>query len=135
MGASLASLSRVCVVVCFALVLGTAHSRWLFSEHIGNGSISTIPSTARRSLAPSDDKPAWWVLIVIPIIAGFVGWLTNVVALKMTFWPLKFWPQCFAFSQFKGQPIGYLPGWQVRSCPGVLRHSPFSSSFLGSMLR
>ena len=26
----------------------------------------------------------------IPIIAGFVGWLTNWVAIKLTFWPLEF---------------------------------------------
>lgn len=37
--------------------------------------------------------------ITIPIISGFVGWLTNVLALKMTFYPLEY--------------VGFRPfGWQ-----------------------
>ncbi|MCS6984231.1 MAG: DUF445 family protein [Leptospiraceae bacterium] len=27
----------------------------------------------------------------IPFVSGFIGWLTNWVAIKMTFYPLKFW--------------------------------------------
>lgn len=39
----------------------------------------------------------------IPIIAGFIGWFTNWVAIKMTFYPLTFW----------GKKIGFLKlGWQ-----------------------
>jgi uncharacterized membrane protein YheB (UPF0754 family) len=30
-------------------------------------------------------------IVSIPFMCGFVGWMTNVVALKMTFYPLKFW--------------------------------------------
>lgn len=33
---------------------------------------------------------AWLKLLAIPIISGFVGYITNVVALKMTFYPLEF---------------------------------------------
>lgn len=29
--------------------------------------------------------------ISIPVTCGFVGWMTNYIALKMTFYPLKFW--------------------------------------------
>ncbi len=29
--------------------------------------------------------------ISIPFVSGFIGWFTNMVALKMTFYPLKFW--------------------------------------------
>jgi uncharacterized membrane protein YheB (UPF0754 family) len=31
-----------------------------------------------------------WVLVSIPIIAAVVGWFTNLLALKMTFYPLEF---------------------------------------------
>ena len=27
----------------------------------------------------------------IPIFAGFIGWFTNWVAIKMTFYPIYFW--------------------------------------------
>ena len=30
-------------------------------------------------------------IIMMPFTYGFIGWLTNVVALKMTFYPLNFW--------------------------------------------
>jgi uncharacterized membrane protein YheB (UPF0754 family) len=33
----------------------------------------------------------WLNLLVIPFTYGFVGWWTNWVALKMTFYPLSFW--------------------------------------------
>lgn len=44
--------------------------------------------------------PEWWKFALIPIISGLVGWVTNIVALKMTFHPVDFW--------------GYPPylGWQ-----------------------
>lgn len=29
-------------------------------------------------------------LIIIPIVAAFVGWVTNVIAIKMTFYPIEF---------------------------------------------
>ncbi len=48
-------------------------------------------------------------LIVIPVVAAVVGWITNVIAIKMTFYPLK----------FKGYPLEKTPhpaikgiGWQ-----------------------
>lgn len=31
-----------------------------------------------------------WVFGLIPVISAFVGWITNVLALRMTFYPLKF---------------------------------------------
>jgi hypothetical protein len=30
------------------------------------------------------------VYLLIPLVASVVGWLTNVVALKMTFYPIEF---------------------------------------------
>ncbi|MEO1450109.1 MAG: DUF445 domain-containing protein [Bacteroidota bacterium] len=35
-------------------------------------------------------EPAFWKLITIPFISAIVGWATNVLALKMTFYPLDF---------------------------------------------
>jgi len=37
----------------------------------------------------------------MPLISGFVGYITNVIALKMTFYPLEFWPlKVGAYSAF-----------------------------------
>lgn len=35
-------------------------------------------------------EPTFWKLITIPFISAIVGWATNVLALKMTFYPLEF---------------------------------------------
>mmetsp|Transcript_70961 Transcript_70961/g.199027 ORF Transcript_70961/g.199027 Transcript_70961/m.199027 type:complete len:430 (+) Transcript_70961:3866-5155(+) len=45
----------------------------------------------------------------MPLISGFVGYITNVIALKMTFYPLEFWP--LKVWQPEDQPFG-LFGWQ-----------------------
>jgi uncharacterized membrane protein YheB (UPF0754 family) len=29
----------------------------------------------------------WWLLIIIPVISAFIGWITNLVAIKMLFHP------------------------------------------------
>jgi uncharacterized membrane protein YheB (UPF0754 family) len=29
----------------------------------------------------------WWLLIIIPCISAFIGWITNLVAIKMLFHP------------------------------------------------
>ena len=31
-----------------------------------------------------------WLVLLIPVIAGLVGWGTNVLALRMTFYPVDF---------------------------------------------
>ncbi|HSN82770.1 MAG TPA: DUF445 family protein [Polyangiales bacterium] len=31
-----------------------------------------------------------WIVLLIPVISAFVGWFTNVVAIKMMFYPLEF---------------------------------------------
>jgi len=64
-----------------------------------------------RALLASSQTPLW-TYAIIPPVAAFVGWFTNVVALRMTFYPLEFWPSFLAFSQIKGQPFGWLGGWQ-----------------------
>lgn len=32
----------------------------------------------------------WWQYLIIPFIAGIVGWITNVIAIKMTFYPIEY---------------------------------------------
>jgi len=51
----------------------------------------------------------WLSYLLIPIIAGFVGWGTNVVALEMTFRPVEFFG--IELFRLKGEPWG-LFGWQ-----------------------
>jgi uncharacterized membrane protein YheB (UPF0754 family) len=34
--------------------------------------------------------PETWKYASIPFVAGFIGWITNWVAIKLTFWPLTF---------------------------------------------
>ena len=50
--------------------------------------------------------------VMIPFVCGLVGYATNVLALKMTFYPLEFYPRCLKFAQVPGQPFGLLGGWQ-----------------------
>jgi len=52
---------------------------------------------------------AWWEYFLIPWIAGLVGYLTNVVALQMTFYPLEFWG--IPIFRIKDEPWGII-GWQ-----------------------
>lgn len=35
-------------------------------------------------------RPDFWSFVAIPFVAAFVGWFTNWIAIKMTFWPLEF---------------------------------------------
>jgi uncharacterized membrane protein YheB (UPF0754 family) len=51
----------------------------------------------------------WWSYFLIPWIAGFVGWGTNVLALQMTFLPIEFFG--IELFRLKGEPWG-LFGWQ-----------------------
>jgi hypothetical protein len=51
----------------------------------------------------------WWTYFLIPWIAGFIGYFTNVLALQMTFYPIEFWG--WELFRIKEQPWG-LFGWQ-----------------------
>jgi len=50
--------------------------------------------------------------IIIPFVSAIVGYMTNVVALQMTFYPLEFTPGILKIAQPEGQPFGLLGGWQ-----------------------
>ena len=32
-----------------------------------------------------------WIVLLIPLISAFIGWFTNVIAIKMMFYPTEFW--------------------------------------------
>jgi uncharacterized membrane protein YheB (UPF0754 family) len=51
----------------------------------------------------------WWQYFLIPWIAGFVGYFTNVVALHLTFYPLEFWG--IKLFRLPNEPWGII-GWQ-----------------------
>ena len=52
---------------------------------------------------------AWYSYFIIPFIAGFVGWGTNVIALMMTLGPLEY--KGINLYRYKDEPWG-LFGWQ-----------------------
>jgi hypothetical protein len=54
-------------------------------------------------------KYAWWEYFLIPWMAGAVGYITNVLALQMTFYPIEFWG--IEIFRIKGEPWGFF-GWQ-----------------------
>jgi hypothetical protein len=51
----------------------------------------------------------WWQYFLIPWIAGFVGYITNVLALEMTFRPLEYWG--IKLFRLPNEPWGII-GWQ-----------------------
>ena len=51
----------------------------------------------------------WWSYFLIPFIAGFVGYITNVLALQLTFYPLEFFG--IEIFRLKNEPWGII-GWQ-----------------------
>ena len=54
-------------------------------------------------------KYEWWEYFLIPWIAAFVGYITNVIALQMTFYPIEYYG--YNFYRYKDEPWG-LFGWQ-----------------------
>lgn len=54
-------------------------------------------------------KYAWWEYFLIPWIAGFVGYITNVIALWLTFYPLDY--RGLELFRLKEEPWGII-GWQ-----------------------
>tara|TARA_B110000977_G_scaffold94023_1_gene124333 strand:+ start:2763 stop:4196 length:1434 start_codon:yes stop_codon:yes gene_type:complete len=97
--------------------VGWGHRKMLGDE-LGVGDFSGDGSG--RSLLGSSDLAAleagsgthFALYIIIPFISAVVGYVTNVVALKMTFYPLEFTPAPLKFAQPAGQPFGLLGGWQ-----------------------
>lgn len=54
----------------------------------------------------------WWSYLLLPFINGIVGYGTNWLALKMTFYPSKPWgKEIYRGGPFTGQPL-FICGWQ-----------------------
>lgn len=51
----------------------------------------------------------WKGYTLIPLVAGFVGWLTNYLAVQMIFYPIRW--RGIPFYKVEGEPLGLL-GWQ-----------------------
>ena len=62
--------------------------------------------------------------IIIPFVSAIVGYMTNVVALQMTFYPLEFTPGILKIAQPEGQPFGLLGGGKGLSPPRPVRWRP-----------
>lgn len=67
-----------------------------------------------RSLLQEEDAADTHIAlyIIIPFVSAIVGYVTNVMALQMTFYPLEFTPGILKIAQPEGQPFGLLGGWQ-----------------------
>ena len=88
----------------------------LFS--FSSSSSSRPRRTLQQTTAEGDDDEKTTSIelyVMIPFICGLVGYVTNVLALKMTFYPLEFYPRCLKFAQVPGQPFGLLGG-----CQGII---------------
>ena len=48
-----------------------------------------IMTPIRKASQKFTDRPATYLLI--PVVAAFVGWFTNWLAVQMIFYPVKFW--------------------------------------------
>jgi len=51
----------------------------------------------------------WKAYSIIPLVAGFVGWFTNYLAVQMIFYPIKW--RGIPIVKVEGEPLGLL-GWQ-----------------------
>ncbi|MCP3930564.1 MAG: DUF445 family protein [Bacteroidetes bacterium] len=58
------------------------------------------------------NNPEVWFYLIIPVSAGLIGWITNVLALKMTFHPLNFVGITFSIRQKRSKPGKLRLGWQ-----------------------
>eukprot|EP00803_Ostreobium_quekettii_P008406 evm.model.scf_171.9 EVM.evm.TU.scf_171.9 scf_171:69862-73698(+) len=88
------------LLICFALPT-SATPRILLQS---SGVVNDIQETT-----DGDTSRKWWIYVIIPFVSGFVGYITNIIAIKMAFGPTEFWG--WKLWQPKGQPFG-LFGWQ-----------------------
>ncbi|CAG9465138.1 unnamed protein product [Pedinophyceae sp. YPF-701] len=99
---------RLVLASSAALALAAFAAVLAFSGDVGGAE----GRAGRRLQEHGGDHPPWYSFLIIPAIAAVVGYLTNVVALKMTFYPLEYQPRFLSFAQIPTQPMGWLPGWQ-----------------------
>ncbi len=83
--------------------------RTLFTESkLGQ---ATSDTDERNPTATMAIEYAWWTYVLIPNIAGIVGYGTNAIALEMTLYPLEF--VGIKLFRLENEPWG-LFGWQGR---------------------
>ena len=83
----------VCVVVSSSSVVALSSSS------------SSLPRRAlQQTTEETEDENKTYIgmYVMIPFVCGLVGYATNVLALKMTFYPLEFYPRCLKFAQVPG---------------------------------
>jgi hypothetical protein len=81
-------------VVVYSCVARTAKSQERMNDTLGAEILSLGINDTFTQQALEDEsffKYEWWQYFIIPWIAGFVGYITNVMALEMMFYPLEFW--------------------------------------------
>jgi uncharacterized membrane protein YheB (UPF0754 family) len=61
------------------------------------------------SSSSSSSQDAWWLYAIMPVLSALVGFVTNVIALKMTFYPVEF--VGIKVWQPEDSPFGFF-GWQ-----------------------
>ncbi|CAM9479727.1 unnamed protein product [Scytosiphon promiscuus] len=71
--------------------------------------VGLLAASIRQVEAYPGDSDPWWVYVTMPFISGVVGYATNILALKMTFFPVEFWG--IKIWQPEDQPLGCI-GWQ-----------------------
>lgn len=57
--------------------------------HVNSPKFQMIVAPIRKASQKFMDRPATYLLI--PVVAAFVGWFTNWLAVQMIFYPVKFW--------------------------------------------
>ena len=70
-----------------------------------------VPVRLLLEMAPPGADDEFYLYLIMPIMSGIIGWGTNWLALKMTFYPLEFQPSMLRFYQIPDSPFG-LFGWQ-----------------------
>eukprot|EP00571_Detonula_confervacea_P006189 CAMPEP_0172318692 /NCGR_PEP_ID=MMETSP1058-20130122/35544_1 /TAXON_ID=83371 /ORGANISM="Detonula confervacea, Strain CCMP 353" /LENGTH=559 /DNA_ID=CAMNT_0013033575 /DNA_START=37 /DNA_END=1713 /DNA_ORIENTATION=+ len=88
---SASSAARVSVICHSAGIAGTSIARRV----IGHG-VTTFMSN-------------WKAYSLIPLVAGFVGWFTNYLAVQMIFYPIRW--RGIPIYKVEGEPLGLI-GWQ-----------------------
>ena len=73
--------------------------------------IATSTSFAKRIVGHgiSTFMSNWKAYSLIPLIAGFVGWFTNYLAVQMIFYPVRW--RGLPIYKVEGEPLGLI-GWQ-----------------------
>ena len=107
------SIGAVVAITITLLVMcaqATSAARVFLQQDASNANNSTTTTTTTTSASSSSSSSArQWLYLTIPLISALVGYVTNVVALKMTFYPLEF--TGVKLYQPKDQPFGFF-GWQ-----------------------